>query len=311
MRDERGEEFSRLLRKYGAADRRLDQDPDALALGRPHLVDELSSSGIDEYLQGIGGDVDGTITSTGLRVPTAPFRVPAIDADDIGVGRYLFQLATQKITTGRRVAVQGIRQLVTIGAAPVGSGGLPYVLEQEVTSPLWRFPDGNVEWFLLALKPRPKDVRLATNAQNFIYRFSDTSGAGALLYEQFVAPAAHMTKTGAPDFYTSITSYVPPPIPSGDPVGGTLGAFRDQRFWWRSNDAWSSMGVEVVGPCTIVLMASVRQTNAAAREKPPTGYVPPASQPEEQFIASLAALSTPAYPIYWRIAGSLVMQDVD
>ncbi len=282
------------------------------------IVLETSSRGIDEYLQLIGNGKGQRIQRTGLRVPTAPYAPPATDF--MGVGRYLFVLTSQKVGSGRRVRLRGARQMVTIGALmnPVSSFG-PYVIEQPVTTPGWSFQDGNVSFSIVKIKPQPVTIHFSTatglfggNSDNFIYRYADPIASGALLYENYQIPAGNAKGRGEPDYYTTITGYVPPAFPLSDSISGDLNEFSDLRFEWQSDRAWDSMGVTVEGPCTIAMFASVRQTNPSTRYSNPMdadNIAPPNCMPEEQFVYYAQQRSLGS-AIYWRVAGALITEDV-
>ena len=197
------------------------------------IVNETSSRGIDEYLQLIGNGKGQPIQRSGLRVPAAPYSAPG--AFEMGVGRYLFLLTSQKVGFGRRVRLRGARQMVTIGTVlhPVSSFG-PYVIEQPVTTPGWSFQDGNVSFSIVKVKPQPVSPSFLTltgnfgdNWDNFIYRYADPCASGALLYENYLVPLTNSRGTGAPDYYTSLTGYVPPAFPLSDTISGDLNEFSD------------------------------------------------------------------------------------
>lgn len=73
---------------------------------------EVWSSGPDEYLQGLFGDPDGGVTSTGLRIPTQATSVNGL----IRTSRYLFMLCGFSLGENEEATITGWRQLLTIGA---------------------------------------------------------------------------------------------------------------------------------------------------------------------------------------------------
>lgn len=261
---------------------------------------EISSSGIDEYKQTRGTDGLGTITATGLRIPTL-----ATTNTTAGL-RYLFQLATIKLGVGRRIIVRGMRQLLTIGLNNALEESAPYIMELPITTSNWSYQDGNVAWSLRRVAPRSRPLYNAQNSDNFIYRFSDTSSAGALLFENATFPALDVSPSGRPIFYTQLTDYTPPNggNPYGQALDGQLSTFRDIRFPWETSHAWDSLHIPVEGPCSVVLFASVLQTDPQTR--PTTKSFNTSAQfglPEEVFSEVFAN------SIYWRIGGSLIFEE--
>lgn len=255
-------------------------------------VIEISSSGPDEYLQLIGGDPFGGSTAVGLRVPT--LALP---------NRYLFNGCALSIGEGAKARILGYRQLVTIGQAGVGAGesSTPRFVEQEITSPVFRFQDGNV-WMGLRLLggPNAQGVPLQTPVPALppagaSFRWSMSS---ALLYESLTLP-------GGNDYYVDLTAYVAPN--SGRPWGQPIQSGSD---WlslqtpWRTHGAWHALDIGVEGPDTIAILVSVLQTNPSTRRalQLPGTFYPGGLSAEEQFLQN--------YPdaIYWRVGCSLVVE---
>jgi hypothetical protein len=263
----------------------------ASTVKRPARVFEAASSGIDEFLQGIGGDPFGGSSAVGLRVPAL--------ATVSQFNRYLFLLASFSVAESVKATIRGYRQLVTIGKS-IGSGSAPRFVEQEVTSPAWRFPDGNVSFHLHRLGPPnsqgfPRPASNLTDLRSFAHNFADNP---ALLYGAYTIPAGD-------SFYTHLTGYLPPNAgkPWGTPLrAGQQGTFYDLRTPWRTHGAWHALDIELDGPDTIALFASVRQT-AGTVTTPNTLANTPNSMPEEQFIAAYA----PGV-VYWRVGGALMVE---
>jgi hypothetical protein len=256
---------------------------------------ESVSTGIDESVQLFGGDPFGRNAQLGLRIPA--FVPPASG----GLGRYLFALSRLEVPRGKTAHIRGYRQLVTLGAR-LTIGGLPRVVEQEILSPTWHPPDGDISWHLQDIGPpngggpsfAEGQPGSPLNRDNFAFR---TTVGPALLYE---------TATLATPYYVQLTGYTPPNAgkPWGRPlIDGGFETLYDLRTTWRTSQAWdSSFDYLVTGPRVVVLYASVRQTNPSVE----TGRValttaPPVSMVEETFLF--------AYPTanYWRVAGSLVV----
>jgi hypothetical protein len=263
-------------------------------------VFEINSSGVDEFLQGIGGDPFGGSSYVGLRVPT--LATPSLPN---GGGRYLFNLASFSIATGIRARIVGYRQLLTLGAVitAAGSESSARFVEMEVTTPTFRLPDGNVSWHIHRLGPPNSqgfptgDPANLTDIRSLKKNFSINP---ALLYQSYTIPAGNA-------FYPDLTAYMPPNggKPWGTPLrAGEQGTFCDLRTRWRDSRAWSSLDVELDGPETVAFMASVHQS-AGASEAGVLSAIPN-GMPEEQFVSAFAESVTGA--IYWRIAGALMVE---
>jgi hypothetical protein len=262
-------------------------------------VIEITSTGIDEYNQGIASDPFGGAEAVGLRVPTAS--TASVAATKSERHRYLFMLAAFSIGNSTEARIVGYRQLVTIGKN-VGTLAAPRFVEQEVTTPGFRLPDGNVSFHIHRLGPpnaqgfptgEPSNL---TELRSFKKNFSI---APALLYDTYSIPAGNA-------FYVNLTAYAPPN--GGRPWGTALRAgqqftFYDLRTPWRSGKAWSSLDMQLKGPDTVAFFASVRQSAGA---QPPSGISSlsqiPQAMPEEQFIAAFPGA------IYWRVGGSLILE---
>lgn len=236
-------------------------------------VTEIVSASYDEDMLMIGsspwlGDVGGT----GVAVPSG--------ATTSISNRYLFRLCGVQIPDRSSLHVVGIRQLVTLRAL-IESGSASYPAEREVTSPLWRFADGNVS-FHLRWHQALQDARkygVAPLGTDPNMRGLDTS----LLFD----PSG--------PFYTAPGNGVPP----GRDVWG-LGTWRDMRFPWKST-SWD-MRIPVRGPGVLVLYASVRQTDPTTRPVLPPPDDLDAIRPEDRFLLE--------YPtaVYGRIAGALAVE---
>ena len=237
---------------------------------------EVSASGIDEALQGFSSDPFGASIGSGpgLRVPSF------VNDNDT---RYLFLRASRRLDIRQKTRVIGWRELVTIGintaqsvsrptapgrpgAPPPSSQSLP--IEIEVTSPVFRFPDGNVSFHLVREPLQvPFTQRPLTDAQNFLYVTSDTP---ALLYQTASFSAGTDPITGAPGYYMlNMDGYTPPSAlrATWEPLAG-LGNLHDLRTPYRDAHGWCSLNVEVDGGCNIRLYASVLQTDPNTRSLP-------------------------------------------
>jgi hypothetical protein len=263
---------------------------------------EISTIGIDEGLANLSADPFGSTFPawTGLRVPSFV---------NEATNRYLFLLATRQMGPRERTRLRGWRQLITIGASVPSGGEVPDVpsrpFEQAVVTPTWRFPDGNVSWHLvrepfydLPARPRPADT------SGFAFQTSDTP---ALLYQSATWSAGVDPITHAPPFYMlNMTSYVAPTglPPTWEPIAN-LGNVHDLRAPWDAARAWDSLDVEIPERCRVSLYATVLQTDPSSPARGTGLSTIPPTQPEETFLNDVGGA------IYWRIAGSLIFEDIE
>ncbi len=262
---------------------------------RRHI--EVAASGIDEALQLVGGDPWNGMSAPGLRVPTAP--TPTLDR------RYMFKLASFNLADGANARLLGFRHGWTLGlkqAKGVGGAGTPRFIEQLVTSPNFKLPDGNVAWGLRVLRsgsistsPFSAAGPLATPLRDVVFRMGD--GVSGLTYERYDAPPVT-------PFYVDALGYHPPNKGRfyGTPLLNNLGVFGDLKTEWKSHGAWHSLDVPLTGPCTVAFMASVRQSNSETRPAitPPGTFFTNGLIPEEQFLLNFPTA------IIWRVYGSLI-----
>jgi hypothetical protein len=258
---------------------------------------EIFSTGIDEFLQGLGGDPWALPVADGLRIPTLPTVQPPNGAP---ANRYLFNLCSFTLPPNCIARIRGYRQLLTLGfkqGVPA-----PRFVEQEVVTPTFRLADGNVSWHLVQFTPGSVPNQGAagpTDLRNFAFQMSDTP---ALLYST-------ATGDGSP-FYPGLLAYVPPNQgrPWGEAVREGLGTFYTLHSRWLSDHAWNSLDIPIVGPTVVSFQASVKQSNPETR----VALTAPAGggaftfsnglSPEEQFLQNFPGA------IYWRIGGALVME---
>ena len=270
---------------------------------------ESVSQGIDEAFQTIGSDPYGRGAGVGLRIPA----LPLVNATP-ETSRYLFLLAMHTVARGKTARIRGYRQLVKLGFAIVGEELPEYrPVEFLIQDPQWHPVGGNISWHLQDLgvwggngitgiapsKTPPAGQPLGID--NFAWRMS---GSPALLFE---------TATLAGGYYSNLTAYTPPN--GGRPYGtglldGGFSTFYDLRTPWQASQAWHSLDIEVVGPKTVALFASVRQADHTVRgyALPGTGGPPGGASiygsgiaPEEAFLVNFPTAT------YWRIGGSLVI----
>lgn len=265
---------------------------------------ETWSFGIDEGLQGLGGDPWGTIAATGLRIPTL------VTPDS--AHRYLFLLAGFELGERDRATIRGWRELLTLGVSAGGDvvGGdapipITSIIELPVTNPIFRLPDGNVSWSLTRIDPTTLNSYvvgpppIAPAISNFSWRLAK---GPALLYEVGTA----VTASG---FYTDLTAYKPPNFgrPYGEPIAH-LKVTHDVRTEWLTRGAWNSLDLDVEGPGYFAMWASVAQSSGlldfSARSTTLSKVLEGLG--EWQFLAAFPAVAqTSSSPIWWRVGGAL------
>ena len=254
---------------------------------------EYVTTGFDEYLQGLSGDPFGGSSSFGLRVPT--LATPSKDR------RYLFLLCSFSLSEGQRARILGYRQFSSLGVLLNPTR----FVEQEITSPNFRLPDGNISWHLQALggpnaQGFPHYAATPLDLNSFKKGWAETP---CLLYKSYAIAAGNR-------LYPQLTSYTPPNLgkPWGSPLpAGCQGTFYDQRTEWRTHGAWHSLEMEIEGPLTVGFFASVYQSAGGYA----VAAAPAASaglSPEESFLTNFPGGDSPGLPIYWRVAGSLVVE---
>ncbi len=272
-----------------------------LALTRKRHI-EIASYGIDEELQGLGGDPYRGLSNLGLRVPYLPSTGPD--------SRYLFNLASFTLAEGQLARVVGFRMFWTLGVR-IGAAGGPYrFVEQPVYQPAFHLPDGNISWHMRRIAhhevPIPNQGPVVPPLRGMAYRMSNNP---ALLYEQ---------ATPAGTFYVNMTAYTPPNLgrPWGTSLQNNLGTFYDQKSQWYEHGAWHSLNVPVDGPCTVMFAASVLQSNASSRVglTVPDPFYAGGLSAEEQFLLNFPYVAsggedTPSTgAIIWRVCGALIVE---
>lgn len=234
---------------------------------RKRIVSATAS--LDPGRNFVGGPA-GDLSNVGLIIPTDPTTSQ--------YRRFLVRLAALQIESRVRAHITSIRQLLTIAAKlPIlqeerllnrrmmVGGGEPapdpcefapaILLEREVRTPHWSFPDGNVVWFL-----REMPIRSADREPPAVYRNGwdrDPYGLDSAILYLNPAPGA----------------YVPPAngVPPGDPIG-MYGTIRSIEFPWRTHTSnQNALELEVDGPCIIAMYASIWQTDPATRPVPALG----------------------------------------
>lgn len=254
------------------------------AMGRMMRVGRYSvtTAGFDPNLQLVGGDPWGTPNYTGLVIPAAatPLATPK--------KRYLFLLARAQFNNTERFRLRGLRQYLSIFGTFTDDSGNVQTFEHQVTSPAFRFPDGNVSWHVHLLNKLARDRRNPNNADSLIYQ---DAYSPCLLYQ--VPPTA---------------GYVAPN--GGRPWGHTptsdLGNIHELRYPWRDSQVELELDIPIPSPCDVAVFASVAQTN-------------PANHPDFSTLTAgqLASLESDwqfytqfsASCVFGRIAASLIFEE--
>jgi hypothetical protein len=260
---------------------------------------ELVSQGIDAALQGLAGDPYNGTTSVGLRVPAF--------VTHTAVNRYMFLLCTFNLSEGINGWVRGFRQGWSLGQRlqiTQGPNQGPRVVEQWVTTPNFKLPDGNISWHMRLMgkddpfgrPPNPGEVFDPATGPQQNLAFRDSKGP-ALLF--------NTVASGTP-FYEQLTAYTPPLAgkPPGEPLTGELDTFYDLKTHWDDAHDWHALDIRIQGPCRVAFYASVQQTDPATRTPlpVPAPFFDGGLEPEEQFLLNFPGASI------WRVAGAFVVE---
>jgi len=252
-------------------------------------VSEFETTGLDEFLQAQGGDPFGGASSFGLRVPTL--------ATSDKASRYLFLGASFSLGEGGVARIVGYRQFASLGVATSPTR----FVEQEIISPNFRLPDGNISWHMHRLGPPnnsgyPLTDPTPLDLNSFKRLWAD---GPCLLYNKYTIAAGNR-------IYTQLTSYQPPMLgrPWGTPLSqGNHSTFFDLRTQQRTHGAWRSLDITVEGPDTIAFFISVKQSSGAYPALTPALGLPL----EENFIGNFGS-DEGGRPRYWRVGVSLVVE---
>ena len=245
-------------------------------------INEYSSYGPNSLLAGVGADPWGGTSQSFMSVPPLAITLPG--------RRYMFRLAAVAIGHRQEAYLDGFRQGLQIGYVQPGPIANETSLVQiEVRTPWWHFPDANVSWHL-TFQHGASCVQPTSLVGMPPGMSADVTAIEPALLAAFPPPTA--------------AAYTPPGrgIPPGQPIG-SLGNFWDLRIPFASPSVPRSLGLRVVGPGVISMFATIRQTDPTrpGRAAPPAiaGLYLPA---EEQFLID--------YPnaIYTGIAGSLLVR---
>lgn len=303
----------------GKAARKETQVPTELKklpTAAPRRRVEIVSSGVDEFLQTIGSDPYGGTSWPGLRVPRTSTALlanisPQTPASKL---RYLFMLAAFSIPEGARARIVSFRTSWTMGAVQ-GEPAAPRLVEQLVTNPFFRLPDGNVSFHLRQSSPTQNDWSGNAEGTGNIINLTPPPvtlpALPSLIFRNSRQPAMlfeSITYTVPTTFYAdNVNAYVPPN--GGQPYGSSLasgyGTFQDLRMQYAEGNAWNDCDLPVEGPTTVQLFASVRQNQTGTAYTPPAPFFANGLSPEESFL-----LNNPGARI-WRVVGALGVEMED
>lgn len=229
----------------------------------------------------------------GLRVPTL--------ATPDSHHRYLFLLCSFSLGEGESATIKGYRQFASLGFSSAQR-----FFEQPISSPNFRLPDGNISWSIRRLggpnaQGIPKIDPSPLDLDSFKKHWADGS---CLLYEDYtIAPGNRL--------YPQLLSYTPPLLgrPWGTPMSsGHQGNFYDLRTPWRDSQSWAALNMKLEGPDTIAFFGSVYQSAGTYEVASSPLAFPNGLTEEEQFIGNFGNGGEIPRPIYWRIAGSLIVE---
>ena len=242
---------------------------------------EVSTVGRDDNLVLVGADPWGSPAFTGLPVPPAgtPEGSPQL--------RYLFMACRARFRAQDRVRLVGLKQYADIFGTVAPEGGPPYTFRRQITSPLWRFFDGNISWHVQRIPPIWRDQRNPANADSLMYQ---DALAPALLYQSLAGGA-----------------YVPPNAgrPWGKPLPGCdLGNLHDIRYPWVDSQSERELSIPIETPCDVVCYISVAQHGVANVGPTPSTAQIAAMTPEDQFWLAFKTTCQ-----YGRVAASMIFEE--
>lgn len=214
------------------------------------------TQGLDPTKNFVGtGPEPGDLGFVGLLVPEDPTPDPR--------HRYLFRLVTVSVGEQFHARVVGIRQLLTICARvptterdqqeeplPKDDTRPTVLLERQVITPTWTFPDGNVSWHLRIVQPKAVPDSPAPAVPPLGWS-RDMYG-----YESALLSVRN----------PGVMAYYPPN--NGVPPGDILMDWKDMRYPWYARGAHENLELDAYGPCKIILYASIYQTNPETRIAP-------------------------------------------
>jgi hypothetical protein len=238
----------------------------------------VSSAQIDPGLTFVGGSpFQGDISATGILVPSAP--TPSQNR------RYLFRCCGLGLGPNQTAYVRSLRYYLWIGVNQAQNNGIVH-FEQLVTTPGWRFPDGNASFHL-------RRIGAGSNLQAH-YPTSIFDPPGIAFTANGVTPAL----LGRP--IAGVYFPINGGLPYGQDVAG-LGTIRDVRF-----DPYQTphqdLDLQVVGPGNVEVFASVHQTDPTTR----TNWAGPKDIreglcPEDRFVVTFDLAR------FWRVGAEMTV----
>jgi hypothetical protein len=240
---------------------------------------EIVTIGTNPNLQLVGSSPSGGGSDLGLWIG-------GTNAGGPPEQRQMFLLCVKRFNAHQRARLVGFRQYLTIGTYIASDGAAQgYPIERPVTTPTWKFTDGNVMWGIRKIPPEMHFQPNAKNADGLAFRFTQTP---AQLFETFIG------ETVIPPYGGRFP---------GNALTPELYQFYDLRShrWDKPVDC----DVRIDGPCDIAFFASVRQTNPGERIPVPPAPVfstTSGAVPEDAFVQTYPEVS------YFRIAGALIFE---
>jgi len=261
---------------------------------------EVSTAAFDPRKLGVGSSPFlGDISSSMLTIPSVRPRnannVP-LTTLELQRRRYMYRLCGLGVPANGWCRVRGVRQYLEIGTTLEVTGASQeqwkFHVRKQVKSPNWSFQDGNVSWHLRFIKCGPYDTKAPPFGTTFgnpatVRQLQEGTDA-ALLYD--VLPPLYVPPNGG--------------LPPGDGVG-SLGTFRDIRYGWEKG-ALDTLDVAYTGPGTIVLIATVLQTDPATRPTYPDRMDTSILEEEDRFVIEYERQQTPVPTFYTGIAGAIL-----
>lgn len=213
-------------------------------LKRERLV--VSTSQIDPSLTAVGGSpFVGDMSATGVLIPAGA--TPAQSR------RYLVRCCSLGLGPNQTAFIRSMRHLVWIGVELTQVTGVVH-FEQIVTTPGWRFPDGNVSFHL-----RRVGTAVLERGRAFGVGGPPIMGGGTACVETPNGHGSGILGNITGGVYTSLNGG----MPFGEDVAG-LGTTRDVRYPPGSTPS-QDLDLQVTGPSSVAVFASVWQTNPTTR----------------------------------------------
>lgn len=212
----------------------------------------VSSAQIDPGLTGVGGSpFIGDMSATGILVPAFPTVSQTT--------RYFFRCCSFGLGPNQTAYIRSLREFVWLGIDITQVGVSPGVVhfEQIVTTPRWRFPDGNAVFHL-------RRVGAGEEESHSSFAVPPVPGLDASITALVDTPNGHSPALlGRIDPVSLL--YVPlnGGLPYGEGIAG-LGTMRDIRHPPGLTSS-QDLDLQVTGPGSVAMYCSVFQTNPRGR----------------------------------------------